>query len=104
MAGTGKPGGNAPKVSLPRDALHKIDIGQSFAEYDPVLFKPGVFVRTPALEAALDPERAKSFFVGRRGTGKTAITYYLASQNKLAVQLYPRVFEPMAVYDVAPYR
>src|SRR5438067_2225851 len=98
MRSKGKAGIGAPQISLPRDALHKIDIGQSFAEYDPVLFKPGVFVRTPALEAALDANRAKCFFVGRRGTGKTAITYYLSSRNKLAVQLYPRVFEPMAAY------
>jgi hypothetical protein len=104
MAAGGKASGSASKISLPRDALHRIDIGQSFAEYDPVLFKPGVFVKTPALEAALDPDRAKCFFVGRRGTGKTAITRYLDSQNKLAVQLYPRVFEPMASYDITPYR
>lgn len=104
MVTTRKSPGGQVRVSLPKDALKRIDIGQSFAEYDPVLLKPGVFVRTPALDAAMDPERAKCFFVGRRGTGKTAITRYLASQNKLAIQLHPRVFEPMAPDDVAPYR
>jgi hypothetical protein len=99
-----KKGKGQGTVSLPRDAIRRIDIGQSFAEYDPVLLKPDVFVKTPALEAALDPERTKCFFVGRRGTGKTAITFYLARQNRLAVQLSPRVFEPMDAFDVAPYR
>ena len=65
------------KVTLPKDALTRINLGNSFAEYDQLLSKKEVFVQTPCIDAALDPSRSKSFFVGRRGTGKTAITLYL---------------------------
>ena len=64
-----------PQISIPKGALARIELGQSFAEYDQVLTKPNVFVETPAIRAALNPSRSKCFFVGRRGTGKTAITY-----------------------------
>jgi len=56
-----------------------------------------VFVRTPAIEAALEPSRGKCFFVGRRGTGKTAITYFLAKHRRTAVQIFPAVFSPLGV-------
>ncbi|MGA2426592.1 MAG: hypothetical protein ABSG07_21530, partial [Terriglobales bacterium] len=57
---------------LPKGSLKRLTLGQSFAEYDKVLEKSNVFVETPAIRAALDLERSKCFFVGRRGTGKTA--------------------------------
>ena len=66
---------------LPKDALRKASIGQSFAEYDLIRAFPALFVETPAMRAALDPNRPKSFFVGRRGTGKTAVTVYLQSKD-----------------------
>jgi len=66
---------------LPKNAIQKIDLGQSFAEYDKLLEKKGVYVQTPALLAAIDPNTSKCFFVGRRGTGKTAISKYIY-QNK----------------------
>lgn len=65
-----------PKIRLSKDVLARIDIGQSFAEYDLICTKPEAFVKTPAINAALDSSHSKCFFVGRRGTGKTAITYY----------------------------
>ena len=71
---------NAP-FQLPKDALRKASVGQSFAEYDLIRSYPALFVETPAMRAALDPNRPKSFFVGRRGTGKTAATFYLQSKN-----------------------
>ena len=56
-------------------------MGQSFAEYDLIRAHPSLFVETPAMRAALDPNRPKSFFVGRRGTGKTAVTFFLQSKS-----------------------
>src|ERR1700733_1847058 len=82
---------NAP-FQLPKDALKKASIGQSFAEYDLVRAYPALFVETPSMRAAVDPNRQKSFFVGRRGTGKTAITYYLSSKNsKNTLLLIPQL-------------
>jgi hypothetical protein len=40
----------------------------------------------------MDPNRPKSFFVGRRGTGKTAVTFYLQSKNpKNTILLIPQL-------------
>jgi len=71
---------NAP-FQLPKDAVKKASMGQSFAEYDLIRAHPSLFVETPAMRAALDPNRPKSFFVGRRGTGKTAVTFFLQSKS-----------------------
>jgi hypothetical protein len=79
---------------LPKDALTKVILGQSFAEYD--LLRKNVdalYVKTPALEAALNEESAKCFFVGRRGTGKTALTYYLTNKQKNTLQIVPQIFD-----------
>ena len=83
-----------PTVQLPKDALKRINLGQSFAEYDKLLLREGIFVKTPAMEAALDPERSKCFFVGRRGTGKTAFTRYLQKQSKWAFSFSPDLSVP----------
>lgn len=77
---------------LPKDALARINLGQSFAENDRVLLNKDVFVKTPALLAALEPSRSKCFYVGRRGTGKTAISTYLNHNNKTVVQVHPELF------------
>jgi hypothetical protein len=84
------------QVQLPKDALSRIDLGDAFAEYDQLLHRqPGVYVRTPALEVACNATSTNCFFVGRRGTGKTAITYYLTStQPKTSIQLHPLAFVP----------
>jgi hypothetical protein len=81
------------QIQLPKDALSRVSLGHSFAEYDLIRSKPEITVRTPALLAAEDRERSKCFFVGRRGTGKTAITYRLASQRNSA-QILPQVIVP----------
>ncbi|MEN6424028.1 MAG: transposase [Phycisphaerales bacterium] len=86
-----------PVFQVAKDALTRINLGISFAEYDPILRQRDVFVRTPALEAALDPSRAKCFFVGRRGTGKTAIALYLADNRKLCVVVNPQIFVPSCI-------
>jgi hypothetical protein len=71
---------NVP-FQLPKDAVRKASVGQSFAEYDLIRSYPGLFVETPAMRAASDPNRPKSFYVGRRGTGKTAITFFVQSKS-----------------------
>lgn len=86
------------KIQLPKDALHRINLGHSFAEYDGNLLQnPSVFVRTPALNAALDSNSTKCFFVGRRGTGKTAIAYHLTSKTQFAIPIHPLAFVPASV-------
>ena len=86
-----------PTVNLPKNALKLINLGHSFAEYDQVLKDGKVFVKTPALMAALDPKLTKCFYVGRRGTGKTAISLYLTMHNKLCVAIHPQIFVPASV-------
>jgi hypothetical protein len=77
---------------LPKDAIKKASLGQSFAEYDLIRSFPALFVETPAMLAAVDPSRPKCFFVGRRGTGKTAVTYYLQSRDsKNTILIIPQM-------------
>ncbi len=80
---------------LPKGTLSRIVLAHSFAEYDPLLDKPGVFVETPAARAANDPSQRKCIFVGRRGSGKTAINLHISNSSssltqKSVVQLYPK--------------
>jgi hypothetical protein len=85
------------RIQLPKDALRRVNLGQSFAEYDKVLTQQGVFVVTPAALAAQEPVRSKCFFVGRRGTGKTAITVYLGlRRSKYILQLHPQIFAALS--------
>ena len=70
-----------------------MNLGQAFAEYDNVLKSDKrIFVRTPAIDAALDSSKSKCFFVGRRGTGKTAITFYVKQNSRSALLLQPLTF------------
>jgi hypothetical protein len=85
----------APSLHLPKNALKGLTLGQSFAEYDRLLERPNVFVETPALRAATDSQHAKCFFVGRRGTGKTAISLHLEHSKKNTVLLLPQLFAPL---------
>lgn len=83
-------------TKLPRQALRRLTLGQSFAEYDRLLAEqPTVFVETPAAMAATDQNRAKCFFVGRRGTGKTAITLHLERGRKNTQILLPQLLSPL---------
>lgn len=83
-----------PILRLPRDAIKRINIGQSFAEYDAALDDPAIYVHTPALDAALNPESGKVFFVGRRGTGKTAIRKYCDLNGDSTRVVVPEIFSP----------
>jgi hypothetical protein len=82
-------------LRLPKNSLKGLSLGQSFAEYDRLLERPNVFVETPALRAAVDPQHSKCFFVGRRGTGKTAISLHLERTKKNTVLLLPQLFAPL---------
>lgn len=81
------------KISLPKNALERIQIGQAFAEYDLIRDEPELFVSTPAALVALDQNINKSFFVGRRGAGKTAITYELLRRTKDSISIVPQIFD-----------
>ncbi len=75
---------------LPKGTLSRIVLAHSFAEYDPILQKQGVFVETPASRAA-DADVGKCIFVGRRGSGKTAINLHLSGKKqRRAIQLSPK--------------
>jgi hypothetical protein len=88
-----KPNKPKPQFRLPQNALQRVNLGQAFAEYDNILKqKDGIFVRTPAISAALDATRSKCFFVGRRGTGKTAITLYVQRNVRKGILLQPQTF------------
>jgi hypothetical protein len=88
--------GSGPAIQLSKDAINRVNLGQSFAEYDLVLQQPHIFVETPAFRAALNTNRAKCFFVGRRGTGKTAITLHLERQlPKRTILILPQLFSAM---------
>ncbi|MHB8449242.1 MAG: P-loop ATPase, Sll1717 family [Mycobacteriales bacterium] len=83
-------GKNVPHKKL----LDKLHLGQSFAEYDTLLANPAVFVRTQALNAAVDPDNPHCFFVGRRGTGKTAITRFMQTSSPNVLIIRPEIFSP----------
>ncbi len=84
---------NAP-TSLPKRALERIHLGQAFAEYDKSLRKQEIFVRTPAMTAALDIDNPHCFFVGRRGTGKTTIVRYIEGAQAQVISIRPEMFSP----------
>lgn len=88
----GKSDGHPIEYKLPKDFLHRIIVGQPHAEHDRIRNDKNLMVRTPAVLAALDANRSKCFFVGRRGTGKTAITYYLQAERKNTIQVHPEIF------------
>lgn len=87
-----------PRVSLPRDALKRISLGVSFAEHDEILKDSYVFVDTPATLAAADWNRQMYFFVGRRGTGKTATTLHLQRTDHHTSQVHPGIFTPTSQF------
>jgi hypothetical protein len=97
-----------PPIQLPKDAISRVDLGDAFAEHDKVLQKQPslVFVKTPAIEVAMRGASSKCFFIGRRGTGKTAITFYIATnQPKSSFQLHPQLFVPTSrEYDLDKLR
>lgn len=87
---------------LPKNAIRRVNLGQSFAEYDDSLDDPSIYVHTPALAAAQDPHSGKVFFVGRRGTGKTAIRKYCSQNSESARVIVPEIFSPSStLHEVA---
>ncbi|WP_336943878.1 P-loop ATPase, Sll1717 family [Acinetobacter modestus] len=82
------------KIQLPKDALHRVHIGQTFAEYDIIRSDPQLFVSTPATLAATNPNKANvHFFIGRRGAGKTAITYEIERRFPRCIIINPQIFD-----------
>jgi len=79
---------------LPKGGIDRLGIGQAFAEYDAMLRDPQIYVHTPAFDAAIHAESGKYFFVGRRGTGKTALRRYCDQQLEHTRVLVPEVFMP----------
>ncbi|MFI8805599.1 MULTISPECIES: P-loop ATPase, Sll1717 family [Micromonospora] len=85
--------------------MDKLNVGQSFAEYDPALGDPNVYVHTPAFNAALDPSSGKYFFVGRRGTGKTALRSYCELHGDHARVVIPEIFSPASTaFDLSLFQ
>ena len=81
------------RIQLPKKALERIQIGQAFAEYDLIRSDPELFVSTPATISALNRENTNCFFVGRRGAGKTAITYEVERRQPRTIHIVPQIFD-----------
>lgn len=80
-------------IQLGKNALHRISLGQTFAEYDIIRQDPQLFVTTPATLAVERKEDSKCFFIGRRGAGKTATVIHLKRKTKRVVDIKPQVFD-----------
>ncbi len=80
-------------IQLPKDALQRVQLGQSFAEYDIIRKSSDLFVSTPATLAALDSENTHCFFIGRRGAGKTAITIEVGRKISRTINIIPQIFD-----------
>ncbi|VVQ36731.1 P-loop ATPase, Sll1717 family [Pseudomonas fluorescens] len=81
------------KIQLPKDALQRIKLGQAFAEYDIIRNDHELFVTTPATLSALNHDSSNCFFVGRRGAGKTAITFEVERRFARTINIVPQIFD-----------
>lgn len=79
---------------LPKGGIDRINIGQAFAEYDPALEDSSTYVHTPAYNTAQNFRSGKYFFVGRRGTGKTALRRFCDSSSDHTAVIVPEIFSP----------
>lgn len=92
-------------VQLPRDALQRVNLGKAFAEYDIIRNSPDLFVSTPATLAALNRDSNSCFFVGRRGSGKTAITIEMQRKSPRTVTILPQIFDLLRLpLEIADFR
>lgn len=80
-------------IVLPKDALQRVDMGKAFAEHDILRTTPELFVSTPATLAALSKDNSHCFFVGRRGSGKTAITIEIERKFPRSITILPQIFD-----------
>lgn len=85
------------KIQLPKDALKRVRIGQAFAEYDIIRNDPQLFVATPATISSMDPEGESCFYIGRRGAGKTAITYEVQRKFSRTIHIIPQIFDLLSL-------
>ena len=91
----------APVGRLPRNALTRLSVGLSFAENDAALRDEYVYVQTPAINAAMNAASGKFFFVGRRGTGKTALRTYCERELRHSRVVVPEIFSPSSeIFDL----
>jgi len=90
-----------PVGRLPKNTLARLSVGLSFAENDAALRDDYVYVQTPAISAALNPDSSKFFFVGRRGTGKTALRTYCEREIRHSRVVVPEIFSPSSeIFDL----
>lgn len=85
------------KIQLPKDSLKRVRIGQAFAEYDIIRNDPQLFVATPATLSSIDPEGESCFYIGRRGAGKTAITYEVQRKFQRTIHIIPQIFDLLSL-------
>lgn len=81
------------KITLPKNALHRVDMGKAFAEHDLLRKSPDLFVSTPATLAAMNKDNTSCFFVGRRGAGKTALTIEIERKFSNTITILPQIFD-----------
>ncbi len=81
------------KIQLPKDALQRVKLGQAFAEYDIIRSDHELFVTTPATLSALNSDSSNCFFIGRRGAGKTAITFEVERRFPRTINIVPQIFD-----------
>lgn len=87
-----KPQASGQVNPLSKKAFTNAKLGHSFAEHDLIRGNPSLFVETPAIRSARSIDAGKVFYIGRRGTGKTAITFYLADKHpKTSILLLPKL-------------
>lgn len=81
------------KVQLPKNALTKVRLGEAFAEYDIIRKDHALFVSTPSTISSLDEKSTDCFFIGRRGAGKTALTFEVQRKFPRTIHLAPQIFD-----------
>ena len=68
-------------IHVPKDALNRVHLGHSFAEFDLVRDNPALIVATPAIHAASSASRTRD----NRGQGQPGtVTYFsITSERKI---------------------